>query len=113
MKETKDYFCTYIRGKRGFVSKRKRRNKLMVLFLPMLVWSFSGPLDRSVGYDRRTTCNLQKRGDPARVCRPPLRWLSQFLSYEKERIRLYFFFNGVIDAYLFVVEWVGIYKGKK
>ena len=36
------------------------------------------------GSDRRATCNLYKNGDPATVCRPPLRWLSQFLPYEKE-----------------------------
>ena len=28
--------------------------------------------------------NLHKKGGPARECWPPLRWLSQFLSHERE-----------------------------
>ena len=53
-------------------------------FLVILGWSLLRPLGRSDGSDRRATCNLHKKGDPARVCRPLLRWLSQFLPYEKE-----------------------------
>ena len=56
----------------------------MVFFSPILGWSLLKSLGRSVGSDRRATCNLHKKGDPAGVCRPPLRWLSQFLPYEKE-----------------------------
>ena len=48
-------------------------------------------------------------GDPTRVCRPPLRWLSQFLSYEKERIQLLMTF---LLRTFFMVEWVDIYKGE-
>ena len=37
----------------------------MVLFLPILGWSCSGPLGRFDGSDRQRTCNLhEKRGDP-------------------------------------------------
>ena len=81
----------------------------MVLFLPILGLSFLEPLDLSVGSARRTTYNLHKKGDPTGVCRSPLRWLSQFLFNKKEIIQLFY---GVITAYLFVVEWVGIYKEK-
>ena len=76
----------------------------------MLSWSLSGPLSQFDGSSHRTTCKLhRKRGDPAGVCRSPLRWLSQFLSYEKERIQL---FMTLLLSTFFVVEWVGIYKGK-
>ena len=51
----------------------------------------------------------QKMGDPAGVCLPPLRWLSQFLSYERERIQL---FMALLLRTFSVVEWVGIYKGE-
>ena len=82
---------------------------MMVFFLPILGWSFLEPLGWSVGSARRITCNLHRKDDLAGVCQPPLRWLSQFISYEKERIQLFY---GIITAYLFVVEWVDIYKGK-
>ena len=82
----------------------------MVLFLLILGWSFSRSLGRFDGSDRRTTCNLHKKGgDLERVCQPPLRWLSRFLSYEKERIQLFMVF---LLRTFFVVEWVGIYKGE-
>ena len=61
----------------------------MVLFLPILGWSSLGPLGRSDGSDRRKTCNLQEKDDSAGVCRSPLRWLSKFLSYKKEKIQLF------------------------
>ena len=32
--------------------------------------------------------NLHKKGGPAGECRPPLRFLSQFLSYEREKDQL-------------------------
>ena len=32
--------------------------------------------------------NLHKKGGPARECRPPLRWLSQFFSHKRERNQL-------------------------
>ena len=81
----------------------------MVLFLPILGKSFSGSLGRFDGSDHLTTCNLHKKGNPTEVCWPPLRWLSQFLSYEKERIQL---FMAFLLRTFFVVEWVGIYKGE-
>ena len=62
--------------------------KLMVLFLLILGWSFLELLDRSVGPNRCINCNLHRKGDPEGVCRSLL-WLSQFLSYEKERIQLF------------------------
>ena len=80
----------------------------MVLFLPRLGWSLLRPLGRSDGSDCRATCNLHKKGHPAEVCRLPLRWLSQFFPYENNSTVFY----GVIAAYLFAVEWVGIYKGE-
>ena len=70
-------------------SKELQLNKVMVLFLPIMGWSFLGRLGWSDGSDRRITCNLHKKGDSAGVCRPPLQWLSQFLSYEKEIIQLF------------------------
>ena len=63
----------------------------MVLFLLILGWSFLESLGQSVGRDRRTTCNLHLKGDPeggGGGCQPPLRCLSQFLSYEKDKIQL-------------------------
>ena len=60
------------------------------------------PLGWSIGSVCRTTCNLHRKDDPAGVCRPPLRWLSQFLSYEKEIIQLFY---GIITAYL--LWWSG------
>ena len=59
---------------------------LMVLFLSILGWSLLESLGRSVGPDRYTTCT--EKGGPTGECRPPLRYLSQFLSYEKERDQL-------------------------
>ena len=42
-----------------------------------------GPLDQIV--EQPATCT--KKGDLAGVYQTSLRWLSQFLSYEKERIK--------------------------
>ena len=44
----------------------------MVLFSLILGWSLLRLLGRSDGSDRQATYNLHKKGDPARVCRPPL-----------------------------------------
>ena len=46
-------------------------------------------LGRSVGLDRRITCNLHRKDDPSGVCLPALHCLSQFLSYGNERIQLF------------------------
>ena len=71
----------------------------MVLFLPILGWSSLRSLGQFDGSRRRTTCKLHKKmGDPARVCRPLLQWLSQFLSYKKEKNSIVY---GVIAVYLF------------
>ena len=42
-----------------------------------------GPVSRA-----RSIYNLHRKGGPVGECRPPLRCLSQFLSYEKERDQL-------------------------
>ena len=82
----------------------------MMLFLLILGWTFSGPLGQFDGSGRRTTCKLhRKKGDPAGVCQPPLRWLSRFLFYEKKRIQL---LMALLLRTFFVVEWVDIYKGE-
>ena len=41
------------------------------------------PPSRSAGPAQPATCT--KKGGPAGVCRLPLRYLSQFLSYNRER----------------------------
>ena len=60
--------------------------KLMVFFLSKLGWSLLESLGRSVGSDRYATYTktVVRRG----VRRPPLRCLSHFLSYDKERDQL-------------------------
>ena len=88
-----------------------------MLFLPILGWRFPGSLGWFDGSDCRITCNLHKKrvggggggGDPTGVCRSPLPWLSQFLSYEKEIIQL---FMAFLLCTFFMVEWVGIIRGK-
>ena len=54
------------------------------------------------------TC-MKKGAIRGGVCQPPLQWLSQFLSYEREIIQL---FMTLLLRTSFVVEWVDIYKGK-
>ena len=81
----------------------------MVFFSLILGWSLLRPLGRFDGSDGWTTCNLHKKGDPAELCRSSLRWLSQFLPYEKE-FNCFLWRNYCIP--FFMVEWVGIYKGE-
>ena len=82
----------------------------MVLFLLILGWIFLESLDQSTRPNHCATCNLWElmgwTGGGAHACSLMPKLASFLLKWKKSTI------SGVIIAYLFVVEWVGIYKEK-